>query len=341
MISVVKKTFIFILLLSLSACNKQADLEHIVGKTMGTTYSIKYFPGENIPKRSELTALINSKLREINSLMSTYKRDSEITKFNNTKAGVEFKISRDFYYVLDHALLVAEQTEGFFDPTIGPIVNLWGFGPAGIKEVPTEQMIAATLKKVGYRKIILADDMSFIKKNVDGVYLDLSASAKGYGVDAISEILQKNNVKNFMVEIGGEVKTQGKKGKASWKIAIETPDLNNNRPYEAVLELDNQAVATSGSYRNFYTKEGKTFSHTINPKTGRPITHNLVSVTVIDNDSCMEADTFATALMAIGGEKSFEKAKKWGLNAIFIFQSMKEGKKIFTRKQTSPNLVLK
>ncbi len=338
---VVKKLLPLFSLLFLFACDKKAKLEHIVGKTMGTTYSVKYVPVKDSLKRAEFSAIINTKLREINSMMSTYKRDSEITLFNKSPAGTPFNISKEFYFVLSHALEVSKKTEGFFDPTIGPLVNLWGFGPAGIKEVPSQEMIDKTLKKVGHEKIVLNEKDSSLTKTHPDVYLDLSASAKGHGVDAIAKILSENRITNFMVEIGGEVKTKGRNHKRPWRIAIETPDPTTNKPYEAVVELNDQAVATSGSYRNFYTKEGKTFSHTINPKTGRPITHNLVSVTVIDPDSCMKADTFATALMAIGGDKSFEMAKNWGLNALFIFQETQNGKKVFTRKQTSPNLKLK
>lgn len=337
MTSAVKKLFpLFILLLF--SCQKQSQVEEIVGKTMGTTFSVKYYPTEKSPPRSEVSALINTELRRINSLMSTYKRDSEITRFNNLAANEDFSISTEFLNVLKTAIMVAIKSEGYFDPTIGPLVNLWGFGPDGIKEVPSDQMIEQTLKKVGYDKLVLNIDQSLLSKKVDGVYVDLSASAKGYGVDSITKLLLDKKISHFMVEIGGEVRTKGKNGNRHWRIAIESPNPKTNKPYNSVLELSNHAVATSGSYRNFYTKEGKTFSHTINPKDGKPITHNLVSATVINSDSCMLADTYATALLAIGGENAFLKAKEWGLKAIFIYQHEKNGEKVFSQKKTFDTL---
>ena len=174
-------------------------------------------------------------------------------------------------------------------------------------------------KKTGFEKILINGENRSIKKNAGGVYLDLSASAKGFGVDSISQFLRKQGIENHMVEIGGEVRTAGTKHGSSWKIAIESPDLKSKLG-QKILNLKNHSLATSGSYRNFFEEKGKKYSHAINYKTGKPIEHKLISVSVLSNSSCLEADSWATAFMVMGHVKGFELAKELGFGAYFIYE---------------------
>ena len=192
------------------------------------------------------------------------------------------------------------------------------------------------MKRVGFKNVIVDPISKKIKKLIPGVYVDLSASAKGYGVDAIAELLSQNKLNNFMVEIGGEIITKGSKGERDWKIAVEAPNpLNVETRYQKILNVSNMAVATSGDYRNFFKESGKKYSHTINFKTGMPVEHTLASVTVVDSNSCMIADAWATALMALGPIAGYELAEKLGLSAYFIYKLDGQSDSAFVDKGTS------
>lgn len=302
---------------------------------MGTTYSVKYFAEEETPDIKLLEEKINKLLVDLNNEMSTYIKTSEISKFNKTKKiNTPFKISADFYKTLEISLEVASKSMGFFDPTIGPLVNLWGFGPDGKRKVPSLEEVRRAKLSVGYKKLSLVED-ALIKK-VPDLYLDLSASAKGYGVDLIAEFLEKSSVENYMVEIGGEVKTLGSKNQLPWKIGIETPDSSQNgAPIHKILKLKKEAVATSGNYRNFFEDQGKRYSHTIDFRTGNPVENNLASVTVVHPDSCAKADAWATALMAMGAEVGLVFAEENKLMAFFIYRKPGQASGPFIEAGTS------
>lgn len=325
-------------LLLFCACNKQATLVHIEGRTMGTQYNVKFFTSNGeLGDKEKAKEEIDEVLKKVNKEMSTYLKDSEISYFNQTDRLGWLKISKDFFNVTVYALKLAEETEGAFDPTIGPLVNLWGFGPGGERKVPEQVQIEEALKRVGYDKISLNSEKFEIKKKVPGVYLDLSALAKGFGVDKVADFIESKGIANYMVEIGGEVRTKGQKGdKSSWKIAIEAPHpTSQGESYQRILNLNSLSLATSGNYRNFFMENGKKYSHTINSKTGNPVAHSLASVSVADSGSCMKADALATALMAMGQTKGFEYAERNNIAAYFVYrEDGQEDQKFVTRETT-------
>ncbi|MCO4794370.1 MAG: FAD:protein FMN transferase [Bacteriovoracaceae bacterium] len=327
--------FLFVLgLIATLVVRDKADLVVLTGKTMGTTYSIKYINKSKTPPAQIVSMDIEKLLLEVNRQMSTWQKDSEISLFNKNKKKEWVKIPDDFYYVLSLAIDVASKTDGLFDPTIGPLVNLWGFGPNGERKVPSKDKIEQAMKRVGYQKIQMDSHKKKIKKTNPEVYLDLSASAKGFGVDVVSKHLKSLGYTNHMVEIGGEVRTSGKKFNKDWTIAIEVPSEENKNVAQKTLNLKDLAIATSGSYRNFFKKENKRYSHAINFRTGKPIAHTLASVSVV-HGSCLEADSWATALMVMGVDKGLELAEKLNLAAYFVYRPSGQIDGSFVEKSTT------
>jgi len=305
----------------LCACETKdkVHIETLAGVTMGTTYQIKM---ANPPETDfkELQNLIDQRLEKINQHTSTYIETSEISKFNRSKTEQSFKIQKDFEKPLKAALRLAHLTDGFYDPTIGPLVNLWGFGPNALKKKPRQSLISKTLQAVGYQKLTLVQNSkeTYVAKLHPDIYVDLSSIAKGYAVDQLAELLVQNQIKNFLIEIGGELRSKGQKGAQPWIVAVEKP-IKDNRAVFASFTLHNQSLATSGNYRNYFDEDGISFAHTIDPKTGYPAKSNLLSVSVIHTD-CMLADGWATALMVLGEEKARSIIKKQNLNALLILR---------------------
>lgn len=293
-----------------------ADDYHLLsGTTMGTTYSIKAQLELNADP-AQLQAAIEKQLQEINQQMSTYIDDSELNVFNRSAPNVPHQVSAALREVMAISLLVSEQSSGAFDVTVGPLVNLWGFGPIDVDETPSDEEIAAALGKMGYQYLVLQHNT--LQKNAD-IAIDLSAIAKGYAVDVLGDLLESRGVHNYMVEIGGELKLKGMGPSGhAWRIGIEKPALGREGALE-VINGDNIAIATSGDYRNFYEKDGVRVSHTINPQTGRPITHSLASVTVV-TESAAYADAYATALNVLGPKRGFALAEQLDLAAFFIIR---------------------
>ena len=282
--------------------------EHLIqGRTMGTTYHIKivtdYF--QNV---SGLKEKIEKRLVDINAAMSTYQKDSEISSFNRfNQSGRKFKISEDFYRVMKTAQAIYRLSDGAWDGTVNPLVDLWGFGRGGPKnKVPGEQEILALLSDIGFDNIVIPEP-GFLQKKRVSVTLDLSSIAKGYGVDQVADTIRKERFQNYLVEIGGEVFASGtsKNGKF-WRIGINRPqtDAAFDDVYK-VVNLHNRAFATSGDYRNFFVVDGVRYSHIIDPRTGYPISNGVVSVTIIA-DTCTFADGLATALMVMTPGKGLD-----------------------------------
>ena len=302
------------------ACTPQVKPVHITGKTMGTTYNIKYTQSDATAPRSEVTAQVSQLLVHLNQKLSTWIPDSEISRFNKSPSGQWFGVGVELHTVTAHALAIAQKSAGAFDPTLGPLINLWGFGPDGAKKIPTPAEISRAHSQVGYQKLHIKPGA--IKKRVSGMYLDLSASAKGHAVDRVAELLEQRGIAAYMVEIGGEVRAKGGSSQPHWKIGIEVPDPHNpNRKIEKVLSLSSHALATSGNYRNFFPDQEQNRSHIIDSQSGQagraPRGHHL-SVTVLDEKFCMNADAWATALTAMGWEKGFAFAQQNQLAAHFI-----------------------
>lgn len=318
------------ILLVLVACTKKADLPEAVlldGKTMGTTYSVKYYPAPTTPGREEMLREVEQTLLAVNREMSTYMPESEITRFNSlTTVDSWFKVSPGFHWVTKVALALAEKSQGIYDPTIAPLVNLWGFGPNKSKVVPTAEEIAKAQERVSYNKIIAHETEPMIRKTDVSVTLDLSSIAKGWGVDQVGRLLEERGVKSYMVEIGGEVRTMGGKPDESlWQIGISTPESDNINGIQKIIELKSQALATSGNYRNFFEKDGKRYAHILDPRTGMPAMSDIASVTVIDkNADCTQADGLATALLAMGSVAAKEFATNNNLT-VYIISHIDDG----------------
>jgi len=270
----------------------------ISGMTMGTIrYSVIYFTEDGNDFANEIDSL----LQAWNQSLSTYISDSEISRFNDSDDCFSFK-SKYFMPVLEASKEVYSATDGAFDPTVGPLVNAWGFGPDK-SMTPDSTTVDSLRSLVGFDKITF--DENQVCKQTRGVELDFSAIAKGNAVDVVADFLILKGIENLLVEIGGEIVCRGAKpGNAPWVTAIEDPTVEvYEQKVLAIAELNDKAIATSGNYRNYYVKDGRTYAHTIDPATGYPVFHELLSATVFA-DNCMIADAYATAFMVVGLEKA-------------------------------------
>tara|TARA_R110000868_G_scaffold77835_6_gene222609 strand:- start:879 stop:1895 length:1017 start_codon:yes stop_codon:yes gene_type:complete len=315
------------LLIILSQCapNQEAEI-HLSGPTMGTTYNIKYVPVADIDS-TQLQQKIDAVLVEVNQLMSTYIQDSELSRFNQWQSTEAFPMSAETLSVMQEAKRLGELSAGLLDVTVGPLVNLWGFGPQNRPDkVPSAEQISAAKNHIGLDKLQLTAN-SAIKSDPD-LYVDLSTIAKGYGVDRVAELLAEQNINNYLVEIGGEMRLAGHKANSNnWRVAIEKP-LTTERAVEKIISVGDNAIATSGDYRIYFEEDGKRYSHLINPTTGYPITHNLVSVTVV-HPSSMTADGLATALTIMGKELAMQVAEREQL-AVLLITKEEDGFKEYT-----------
>ena len=305
----------------LSACQSGSQdraLTTLQGATMGTTYTVKMVELPSGLEPDSIRAEIDVILEKINRQMSTYLQDSELSEFNRRRVTDWIDVSQQLVDVLHQAQQISVLTEGAFDVTVGPLVNLWGFGPApGDDQPPSDQAIRQAMDRVGYARLQVRSSPPAIKKHRADLYVDLSAIAKGYAADVIAENLLARGVDHYMVEIGGEVRARGRNARGTlWRIAIEKPS-SGPRSVHTVIELNDLGMATSGDYRNYFETEGRRYSHTIDPRSGRPVTHKLASVTVA-HPSTMQADALATALMVLGADAGYRFAEEHELAAFFI-----------------------
>lgn len=291
------------------------ELASFSGPTMGTTYTVKYVTAADAPNREELKSDVDDVLLHVNKLMSTYDPNSELSIFNKLPAQSTEEVTKDLAYVVDEALKISRITNGKYDVTVGPLVNLWGFGPGKHRDdVPSDEEIAQAQSRVGYSHIRL--DGRELSKSAE-VYIDLSSIAKGFGVDEVARVLRERGVNNFLVEVGGEIRAAGTKlGDEPWQIGVESPAGGHNIA-QRIIEADNVAIATSGDYRNYFEKNGVRYSHTIDPTTGKPITHRLVSVTVVDANTT-RADGLATAITVLGPEAGLAFAEQHNIAAYML-----------------------
>lgn len=309
-----------------------ADLVAFSGPTMGTRYTVSLAldpqSPEEPPDLAKIKLQVNNRLAEINRLMSTYDPNSELSRFNRYDGDDWFSVSPETAQVVSAALEIAARSSGAFDPTVGPVVNLWGFGPQkDLVEPPSDAAIADALENVGYQNVTVQMDPPALKKSLPSVYLDLSGIAKGYASDSVSELLKELGFANSMVEIGGEVRTRGrKKDKRPWRIGIEQPDERSRRVHAAVRLVD-AGMATSGDYRNFFEYQGVRYSHTVDPTTGRPVTHNAASASIVAA-TAMEADALATAVLVMGDERGYDWCREQGLAAMLL---VRDGDEIVER----------
>lgn len=315
----------------------ETEIVSLTGKTMGTTYHIKYASNGDVSIASQQAhEQIDAILKDVNAKMSTYMKDSELSRFNqNTETNAPIEISADLAKVVKEAIRLNQVTQGALDITVGPVVNLWGFGPEKrVEKQPTAEQIAERQAWVGIDKLSLTEEGGkfFLAKSVPQLYVDLSSIAKGFGVDQVADYLESINVQNYMVEIGGEIRAKGKNAENKpWQIAIERPTFDGKQAAQQIIGLENMAMATSGDYRNYFEQNGVRFSHEIDPKTGYPIQHALASITVLAPTS-MSADGLSTGLFVLGEQKALEVAEQEKLP---IFMIIKDGKGYRTDMSTA------
>ena len=310
--------YLFIISALLISCVDSNPKKKIVtnfGNTQGTTYSIKYVSSHGINYQND----IDSILRAVDLSLSTYINESIISKINRNE---NVKIDSMFTRVFKMALKIANETNGSFDPTIAPLVNFWGFG---YEEISNKNKLVNLMQSVGYKKISIKDG-HIIKENPN-IQIDFNALAQGFTVDLVGEHLQKLGITNYMIEIGGELKCSGLNAdKKPWRIGIDKPseEIQKER-YQAIIEVSNKAIASSGNYRHYKVDEktGMKYAHIINPKTGVPLQTNLLGVTIL-SESCMEADALATAFMVMDIETSKQYLNKHPeIDALFIYSNSK------------------
>ncbi|BCE02349.1 FAD:protein FMN transferase [Marinicellulosiphila megalodicopiae] len=312
-----------LLVISLIAFSCQSKKEQVIslqGKTMGQV-SYRVLVVTTPSSQQSIQSGIDAQLDSVVELMSTYESDSQINQFNDSPLNEAFKLDQKTFDVLALSQKISEQTQGAFDITVGPLVDLWGFGPkAKPEQIPDPMQIMQSFNLIGYDSIVLDEkSLSATKKQYRRV--DLSAIAKGYAVDEIAHYLESKNINSYMIEVGGEIRLKGVKPNGNkWRIAIEIPQSDLNQQIQTTLSLTDISMATSGDYRNFFELDGVRYSHTIDPKTGYPINHHLASVTVLSED-CATADAMATALMVMGGEDGLKFANEHNISAYFIVKT--------------------
>lgn len=314
------KSFTFIFILSsllLGGCFRKEDsvsLKEIKGDVFGSYYLVKYYG--TLDSTSFLTEL-NQFFHEFNSEFSTYQKDSVISQFNLLPRNQRMKVSKRFIEMLDFAKELHQETQGAFEPTLGPVIKAWGFGGSKEKKIPTDAEIKEVMKRVGIHKLHWDAMTSEVWKDVDGLQLDVNAFAPGWAADLIGKMLEAHGVSNYMVDISGEIVFKGKKGPmGSWVGGIEKPALKHAEAVQVAFTIEDLALATSGSYRQFFDDNGQRRSHIIDPRNGKPVSHNVSSATVITN-SGIKADAWGTAMMVLG-RKGLVLAEKNGIKVLLL-----------------------
>ncbi|GJM04811.1 MAG: FAD:protein FMN transferase [marine bacterium B5-7] len=318
-----QKTFLIVILLtSLSACqSSNKELATMNGLTMGTSYSIKVVPNENGFNESKVHTNIENILADISQAMSTYIDDSEISLFNQSRTTDWQTLSADLYQVIEHGNQISSISNGAFDITLGPLVNLWGFGPVPYhRDIPSDLLIQSIKQHTGFEKLNFDKATHRVSKSDPIITIDLSGIAKGFAVDKVAQYLDGLGIADYLVEIGGELIGKGTNAnQEAWQIGIEQAN-SLERSVQNIISLKNIAMATSGDYRNYFEKDGVRYSHTIDPVSGKPISHTLAAVTVL-HKSAMHADALATAFMVSGPEKSLTLANKIGVALYMIIKT--------------------
>jgi len=287
------------------------------GATMGTTWSVNLVAPKSLPLLDVLTGM-QTELDRVVAQMSTWEADSDLSRFNRAPTGTWHVLPKEFFAVLTYALSVAETSGGAYDPTIGPLVNLWGFGPEPKRTTePATADLDAARARCGWRQMLLeAEEHRAFQPG--GLYVDLSAVAKGFGVDQAARYLKNLGVVDFLVEVGGELRGEGTKPDGTpWWVALERPPSGALAPTETIAALHGLSIATSGEYRKFAEIDGRHLSHTIDPRTGRPVTGKPASVTVLHAE-CMRADALATAITVLGADEGMRFAERQGLAALSL-----------------------
>ncbi len=289
------------------------------GSAFGTSYTVKVIPGDNPGERQAIEGMIEAQVALVNVQMSTYQEDSELSKLNDNPSTAPIPVSAELQEVLVEAARVHALSSGAFDVTVGPLVNAWGFGPELVTP-PSQVALAKARARVGMDKVKLDEQAHTVTRPADGIYIDLSAIAKGYAVDQIGEALEGLGYPHYLVEIGGEVRARGLNREAqSWTVGVEQPDGGVQDVAERLTLVD-VSIATSGNYRNVRLVDGKTVTHILDARSGEPVSHGLGSVSVL-HPSCMTADALATALYVLGPQEGHSLAQREGIAALFLTRS--------------------
>ena len=333
-------------LLSVAACNFEDGTPGPLtfsGATMGTTYQLSIADRSLRIDRSVLRVGVDRVLEVVNEAMSTYRSHSELSRFNASESTAWTPASGDTLTVLDEALRVSHLSGGAFDPTVGPLVNHWGFGPArgGLPEQP-ERDVGQLAERIGYQHVHLRHSPPAMRKDRGRMQVDLCGIAKGFALDKVGAYLRDAGLRSFLFEIGGEILAAGQNGKGEpWRVGIEKP-VADEITIQRVIRLEDAAIATSGDYRIFAERAGERYCHLIDPRTGKPVTHKLASVSVID-PSTVRADALSTALMVLGPDAGPLLAKQEQLAALFIVRTRTGFREIsspaFARHLTDENAV--
>lgn len=290
------------------------------GTTMGTSWSVNLVAPKSVPLLDALNG-VQKELDRVVSQMSTWEADSDLSRFNRAPVGTWHVLPGELVTVLSYALSVAEASGGAYDPTIGPLVNLWGFGPDPKRTAePAVNDLDAARSRCGWRQVLVEPEERRVFQP-GGLYIDLSAVAKGFGVDQAARYLLKIGVNDFLIEVGGELRGEGAKPDGTpWWVALERPPSGALAPTETVAALHGLSIATSGDYRKFTEIDGRRLSHTIDPRTGRPVAGKPASVTVLHAD-CMRADALATAITVLGADEGMRFAEKQGVAALSLMRT--------------------
>jgi FAD:protein FMN transferase len=309
------------LLCMLAACTRTPEEIALSGPSMGTTYTIKIVRHSDAIDTHQIEQSVERILAAVDQEMSTYRPDSEISRFNDSDSKDWFAVSADLAQVAVESQRIAALSRGAFDITVAPLVNLWGFGTSGARTAPpSRDEIATALALCGYRHLDVRLSPAALRKDLPGLHLDLNGIAPGYAVDLLAKEFVARGLTDFSIELGGEIQTRGHRADGTpWRVAIEHPLLRQSAPY-AVVNLSGEAISTSGDYRQFFSFAGLRYSHTIDPATGRPVAHALTSIVIV-RPTTAEADGLSTALMVLGPEEGFTLAKDNHWAALFLVRS--------------------
>ena len=316
-----RRTFITLLAVGpVAACARPVHAT-IRGLTMGTSYAVELATPIDGAARTRLTELIEVELAAIDRAMSTYDPRSELSEFNRRQDLGWVPASRGLLNVLDSASRISTATQGAFDVTVGPLVDVWGFGPQyRTLRVPSDAAIERVRESVGYQHVQTDPSTGAIRKRHRRTQVDLNAIAPGYGVDRLATILDRQGVNDYLVEIGGEFRAKGNTASGRpWRVGIERP-VEGRRLIGEIVVLENRAIATSGTTKDFFEQDGRHYSHCIDPATARPVEHPRMAVSVVA-DTAMEADAWATALLVLGPERGYSLAQARGVAAVLVTAS--------------------
>lgn len=295
-------------------------LTRFAGPTMGTVYRVSIAQRLSPEETESIRAGVESALGRVDALMSTYRPESELSRFNASSVGEWIGLAPDTATVIAEAIRVGSISGGGFDVTVGPLVDLWGFGPGPVQGIPSDEAVADAGAHTGLGALKFDPARGALRKNRSGLRVDLSGIAKGHAVDLVAAHLEAAGFESYLIDVGGELKARGRKADGSlWRIGIERP-VTGKRQLQHVVAVENGTIATSGDYRNFFERDGRRYSHTIDPRTHRPVHHDLASVSVLA-DNAMAADALSTAMMVLGPDEGLALAERLDVPALFLLRS--------------------